>query len=273
MLTRRCTQRMFFFVPGGKTEALFEYALACAAKFAGVKIIGWCLMSNHYHILVYDPHGTLAMFLHHLNMQLARSFKAYLGRGENLFASDSLSRVELVKVEDVVDKLAYTLANPVQAGLVGTASAWGGSTSWHIMMRGARLRVPRPKIYHRTCRDKFGELTLYLEDKLLGQREVFVAHVKAKVRAIELEVETKRRANDEKVMGWRPYGRKNQRRCQNAGTRCGGCGRRLRAKANGLALRRCRPTKSSLRSTALRKRGCWRAQSVIFRAAPSRCGS
>ncbi len=57
---------MFFFVTGGKTEALFEYALACAAKFAGVKIIGWCLMSNHYHILVYDPHGTLAMFLHHL---------------------------------------------------------------------------------------------------------------------------------------------------------------------------------------------------------------
>ena len=201
MLTRRCTQRMFFFVPGGKTEALFEYALACAAKFAGVKIIGWCLMSNHYHILVYDPYGTLAMFLHHLNMQLARSFNAYLGRGENLFANDSLSRVELVKAEDVVDKLAYTLANPVQAGLVGTASAWGGSTSWNLMMRGECLHVPRPKIYHRTCRDKFGDLTLHLADELLGTREVFVAHVKAKVRTIELQVETERRANHQKVMG------------------------------------------------------------------------
>ena len=91
------------------------------------------LMSNHYHIIVYDPHGRIADFTHHLNTHLARSYNVYWKRGENMFTPGALCQIQLINREDVVDKLAYTLVNPVAAGLVGTASAWGGPSSWRAM--------------------------------------------------------------------------------------------------------------------------------------------
>jgi hypothetical protein len=43
----------------------------------------------------------------------------------------------------VLEKLAYTLLNPVRAGLVGRACAWGGATSASMRFSGRRL-IARP---------------------------------------------------------------------------------------------------------------------------------
>jgi hypothetical protein len=43
----------------------------------------------------------------------------------------------------VLEKLAYTLLNPVRAGLVGRARAWGGATS-AVMRFGGRRLIARP---------------------------------------------------------------------------------------------------------------------------------
>jgi REP element-mobilizing transposase RayT len=181
---------------------LFLYALANAATFSGVKVIGFVVMSNHYHIIVYDPHGRIADFTHHLNTHLARSYNVYWKRGENMFTPGALCQIQLINREDVVDKLAYTLVNPVAAGLVGTASAWGGPSSWRAMKLDETFHTPRPDFFYRKCRPKFADLELHLgDDDKLGDRTKFVADVMAKVRQLELAHEAARRKADLTVLG------------------------------------------------------------------------
>ena len=194
--------RKFLLKADAQTITLFLYALANAAAFSGVRVIGFVVMSNHYHIIVFDPHGHITAFTHHLNTNLARSFNTYWGRGENLFAPGGLGQLELITRQDVIDKLAYTLVNPVAAGLVGKASAWAGPSSWNAMKRNTTFHTPRPKIFHRKCRPRFGDLALHLgDDNLLGDQVSFVADVMAKVRQIELTLEDERRATGQTVLG------------------------------------------------------------------------
>ncbi len=201
-LTRRCSMQKFLLKANAQTITLFRYALANAATFSSVRVIGFVVMSNHYHLIVFDPHGHISDFTHHLNTSLARSFNEYWGRGENLFTPGGLSQVELITRQDVIDKLAYTLVNPVAAGLVGKASAWTGPSSWDAMKHTTSFHTPRPKIFHRKCRPQFGDLTLHLgDDKLLGDRATFVTDVMAQVRQMELTLENQRRANGQTVLG------------------------------------------------------------------------
>ena len=201
-LTRRCSMRQFLLKADKQTITLFLYALANAAASSGVNVIGFVVMSNHYHIIVFDPHGRIADFTHHLNTHLARSFNRYWQRGEAMFTPGGLSQIQLPTRADVIDKLAYTLVNPVAAGLVGKASAWGGPSSWTAMKHNTAFHTPRPAILYRTCRPRFGDLTLHLgDDDLLGDRATFIAEVMAQVRIRELAFEQARQKADQAVLG------------------------------------------------------------------------
>jgi putative transposase len=201
-LTRRCAMRQFLLKADKQTITLFLYALANAAAASGVKVIGFVVMSNHYHIIVFDPHGRIADFTHHLNTHLARSFNKYWQRGEAMFTPGGLSQVQLLTRADVIDKLAYTLVNPVAAGLVGKASAWEGPSSWAAMKHNTAFHIPRPNLLYRKCRPRFGDLTLHLgNDDLLGDRATLVAEVMAQVRIRELAFEQARQKADQTVLG------------------------------------------------------------------------
>ena len=201
MVTRRCAGRKFYLRSAKLADCLFLYALANASKRSHVDIVGSCVMSNHYHLIVYDQHANIAKFTHYLNMSVARSFNAMLGRGENFWASDALCLVELVNRQDVVDKLAYTLANPVAAGLVGRARSWQGVSSWAAMNSGETIVAPRPNVFYRKCMPARTELKLALSLPLLGKRDKFVADVIAAVREIEKSCDVERSKAGQPVLG------------------------------------------------------------------------
>lgn len=71
-----------------------------------------CVMSNHWHGVVTDPEGRLPKFLEIFHKLVAKAQNASLGRWENLWSSDKTSAVPLVSEADVLEKMAYTLANP-----------------------------------------------------------------------------------------------------------------------------------------------------------------
>ena len=126
MITRRCTQRQFLLAPRRKTNATFRYCLAYAAKRTGVLIHAVIVMSNHYHLIVTDPHGVLPAFVESLNKLTAKCMNASLGRWENFWASEPASYVRLLDADAVIDKIAYALCNPVQAALVKRGCEWPG---------------------------------------------------------------------------------------------------------------------------------------------------
>ncbi|HUS63112.1 MAG TPA: hypothetical protein VMZ28_01170 [Kofleriaceae bacterium] len=135
LVTRRCTQRQFLLVPSRRTRQVFHYCLAYAAQRTGVLVHAVIVMSNHYHLVVTDPLGRLPAFAECLNKLVAKCLNATYGRWENFWSSEPVSYVRLLDSEAVIDKIAYTLANPVLAGLVKRGDRWPG------------LRLGRPGAY------------------------------------------------------------------------------------------------------------------------------
>jgi hypothetical protein len=86
-------------------------------------------MSNHWHGVVTDPEARLPEFLEIFHKLLAKVQNASLERWENLWSSDKTSVVLLVSESDVLEKMAYTLANPTVAGLVKSPEDWPGVIS------------------------------------------------------------------------------------------------------------------------------------------------
>lgn len=143
-MTRRCTQRQFLLKPSARTNELVRYCLALAAQRTGVLLHAVCFLSNHWHGVVTDPLARLPEFLERFHRLFARAQNASLGRWENLWSSDKPSVVHLISDQDILDKMAYTIANPTAAGLVRSPNEWPGVITLRI---GERRTVKVPDAF------------------------------------------------------------------------------------------------------------------------------
>jgi putative transposase len=150
LVTRRCSERRFFLRPSPTINQIFLYVLALAARRYGVQVHAFCVLSNHFHLVVTDPLACLPEFVRYLDSLVARAANASLGRFEGFWASGtSFSAVAPVAPDDVVAKTAYTLANPVAAGLVQSGAEWPGLWSGPDQIGAGKLTVRRPKKFFR----------------------------------------------------------------------------------------------------------------------------
>jgi putative transposase len=149
LVTRRCSQRQFLLRPSKVTNQTFGYLLAIAATRFRVEVHAFCVMSNHVHLVVTDPDGRLPAFSQFLDSLLARAMNALLARWEHFWGPSSYSAVALQGQSDVVDKIAYVLANPVAAGLVRRGRMWPGAWSAPERMGADPLEFSRPPRFFR----------------------------------------------------------------------------------------------------------------------------
>jgi REP element-mobilizing transposase RayT len=148
LVSRRCSERRFFLRPEKQTNDVFLYVLAAAARRYDVSVHAFCVLSNHYHLIVTDQRGNLPAFMQYLDSLVARAVNASLGRFEGFWARDaSYSAVTPLDCGDVVAKVAYVLANPVASGLVRTGGEWPGLRSAPQQVGVARLVASRPKLF------------------------------------------------------------------------------------------------------------------------------
>jgi putative transposase len=143
LMTRRCLNRLLLLRPSATVTQVFAYVLARAAKRTGVQVHAFCVLSNHYHLVVSDPQARLPEFAQYLDSLVARATNALLGRWEHFWGGHSYSAVALGSAEDIVSKVAYALANPVAAGLVEAGHLWPGLWS-NPADFGTTVRVRRP---------------------------------------------------------------------------------------------------------------------------------
>jgi REP element-mobilizing transposase RayT len=145
LVTRRCAQRQFLLTPTKTTTDVFLFLLAVAARRFGVHVHAFCVMSNHFHLVLTDPDARLPAFHQFLDALVARAINAALGRWEAFWAPNSYSAVTLVSPNDIVDKTAYVLANPVAAGLVRSGRLWPGAWSAPERIGAGPVDVARPR--------------------------------------------------------------------------------------------------------------------------------
>ena len=96
---------------------LFLSLLREAAPLWDVRVAAFCLMDNHYHILVQTPQGNLARFMRHFNGVYTQRFNRLHGYDGQLFRGRYKS---ILVAEDsyLVELVRYIHKNPVRAGLV-----------------------------------------------------------------------------------------------------------------------------------------------------------
>jgi len=144
LVTRRCARREFLLRPGRLTNEVFLYVLAVAARRHDVLVHAFVVMSNHYHLVVTDPSARLPAFVQFLNCMVGRALNAALHRDDAFWESGSFSAVTLPMPADAADKAAYTLANPVAAGLVERGDQWPGLWSAPAQLGSGCIDARRP---------------------------------------------------------------------------------------------------------------------------------
>jgi putative transposase len=140
---------MFLLRPDGPTSDAVIYCLGLAAQRAEIDVVAFLAMSNHWHGVVVDRTGRLPEFLECFHKLLAKHQNALRGRWENFWASEQTSVVELVDPADVLDKLIYTLTNPVADHLVSRARHWPGASSVRESPYGEWVEASRPRRFFR----------------------------------------------------------------------------------------------------------------------------
>jgi REP element-mobilizing transposase RayT len=123
------------------------YCLAVAAEKTGVKIHAFCAMSNHMHAVLTDPEARLPQFMQWLDSTVARALNASHGRFESFWAPGSYGAVRIESAETILDKIVYTLANPVASGLVKWAHQWPGLWSAAREIAGRPRETLRPLLF------------------------------------------------------------------------------------------------------------------------------
>src|SRR5512143_1941609 len=109
LLSRRCSEGRFFLRPSAAVNAIVRYCLALAAERFGIVLHAFAFLSNHYHLVATDLSGQLPLFMHDLDLLLARALNALHGHFENFWAPGTYSEVALTTADTVLEKMAYTL--------------------------------------------------------------------------------------------------------------------------------------------------------------------
>lgn len=149
LLTRRVLGRQFRLKPSDKVNQILLYCLAHAAQRFQIKIHAFCFLSNHYHLVLTDPGSRLPRFMAWLNKYTAKCINTLHGEWGTLWDPGSYSAVVLANEEAVVEKILYTLCNPVEAELVPRASQWPGLRTTADEVGRASYEVERPKVFFR----------------------------------------------------------------------------------------------------------------------------
>jgi REP element-mobilizing transposase RayT len=100
------------------TDAVERYELAC---------ISYCLMGNHYHLLLQTRDGRVPRAMQELNGGYSRLFNRIHGHSAHLFRNRYLAKH--VDGEDyVLTACRYLVHNPVRAGLCRDPADWPWSS-------------------------------------------------------------------------------------------------------------------------------------------------
>ncbi|TSK06593.1 MAG: addiction module toxin RelE [Geobacter sp.] len=87
----------------------------------------YCLMNNHYHLIIETPDANLSHGMRQLNGNYTQSFNKRHGRVGHIF----LGRFKAVIVEKdshLLELSRYVVLNPVRAGIVATPEEWHWSS-------------------------------------------------------------------------------------------------------------------------------------------------
>jgi putative transposase len=140
----------------------FERLLGEGADLLGVEVHAYCLMPNHFHLLLHCPNRGLSKFMQRLGVKYTRRINERRGGDGPLFRSRFRSR--LVDSEDYIAQAGrYIHRNPLDLAGVHDVVTY----RWSSMRCYAGLAVPPPWLHTATLLAMCsGDYLSYIDDEL-----------------------------------------------------------------------------------------------------------
>lgn len=203
LVTRTTVMSLFLLTPSKTVNQIMEYCLAWAARGRGIVIHAVSVESNHFHMIVTDTHGRLSDFMQELNRSAARCLLAHYRerfpqrRLETVWSNaQPFSATILLTPNAVLDKIVYTLTNPVKDGLVGDYRQWAGFNTRPSDWRGSRT-VERPSYYFKNTPEQLTyqvSAPSQLGDSLEHAIATVELHIRDAQRQAAIELAAQRRS-------------------------------------------------------------------------------
>jgi len=115
-VTSRGNEQKDVFKSRGDREKFLAYLSSSSERYGAV-IHAYCLMSNHYHLLLETPEGNLSEVMRHINGAYTTYFNVKRKRAGHLF--QGRYKAILVEADDYAAELSrYIHLNPVRVGIV-----------------------------------------------------------------------------------------------------------------------------------------------------------
>jgi len=112
----------------GDKEKFLHY-LKKGSRNHGALIHCYCMMENHFHLLVETPYGNISQVMHSINSSYSKYFNSKWNRVGHLFQGRYKSKV--IETDSYLLELSrYIHLNPVKAGLVQRPESYRWS-SYH----------------------------------------------------------------------------------------------------------------------------------------------
>jgi REP element-mobilizing transposase RayT len=125
-ITNRGNARQLIFLDGGDKQKFLETLNSVVERFNWLRH-AYCLMDNHYHLMVETPDGNISGGMRQLNGVYTQSFnKRYKSVG-HLFQGRYKS-ILVDKDRYLLSLCRYVVLNPVRAKLVKSPNAWQWSS-------------------------------------------------------------------------------------------------------------------------------------------------
>jgi REP element-mobilizing transposase RayT len=158
----------------------------------------YCLMDNHYHLLIETPYGNLSRGMRQLNGVYTQSFNKRYHRSGHLFQG-RYKAILIQKDSHLLEVSRYVVLNPVRAGIVKNPEDWTASsyrattgienphscltTDWILAQFGTK-QSGATKQYRRFVLEGIGKESIWTDVKgqiLLGKEDFlneFIGYVK-----------------------------------------------------------------------------------------------
>jgi REP element-mobilizing transposase RayT len=207
LVTRTTVMSLFLLTPSKIVNQIMEYCIARAAGAYGILIHAVSVESNHFHLVVTDSEGRLSDFMQELNRSAARCLLEHYRerfprrRLDAVWThAQSFSATLLLTPNAILDKIVYTLTNPVKDGLVRDYRKWPGFNTRPSDWRSGTRTARRPVVYFKKTPEEIS-YAVCAPAQLADSVEHAIAAVELHVRDAQQQAAVELAAQRRSAMG------------------------------------------------------------------------
>lgn len=150
-ITSRGNQRQPIFLDDEDRKIFLDLLCDVKRKFNFV-CHAYCLMPNHYHLLIETPDGNLSCGMRHLNGVYTQTFNRRHRRVGHLFQG-RYKAILIEKDSHLLEVARYIVLNPLRANLTESPGKW----RWSSFRATAALTKPHPALTPDWVLSQFGQ--------------------------------------------------------------------------------------------------------------------